>query len=221
MERMRAAIRARTADLGIEKSKVTAEYIQQKQNMAVSAGSARAAAEQSSQNTFGGLDLSRISDGSQAKRAAPTVWGDNEDDTPTMFFDPEDKLSEDERAEIDPIMKKGIIEQGLNELRNAKWPDWASALREVAVMALVIALTGVIIVGWDKVLRYVYTDVLHFIPSKEDISNYAARFDGLDLPKGWTDNMNEADVSILADKVNTQIDSQLTQQQTSTNFPDL
>lgn len=214
---MRAAIRARTADLGIEKSKVSADYIQQRQNTAISAGGARAAAEQNSQNTFAGLDLSRISDGTEVKRGSPSIWGDDDEDTPSMFFDPEDKLSEAERAEIDPFMKKGIIEQGLNELRNAKWPDWASALREVALMIFVIGITGVTIVGWDKVLRYLYTDVLHFIPSSDDIANYAARFDGLDLPKGWTDNMNEADVAKIADIVNTPT----IQQQMPSSFPDL
>ena len=202
---MRAAIRARTADLGIEKSKVSADYIQQKQQMAVSAGSARAAGEQSSTNTFAGLDLSQISDGSEPRRPqSNSVWGDD-DETPSMFFDPEEKLSEAEREEIDPLIKKGIIEQGLNELKNAKWPDWASALREVVLMFAVIALTGVLIVGWDKVLRTVYTDFLHFIPTDQEITNYAARFDGLDLPKGWTDNMNEDDVARLTEKVNSQL----------------
>lgn len=225
VERMRAAIRARTADLGIEKSKVSAEYIQQRQNIAISAGSARADAEQSSANTFAGLDLSRISDGNQGKRSSQSPWADEEDE-PTMFFDPEEKLSEQERAEIDPFMKKGIFEQGLNELQNAKWPDWASALREVALMILVIAVTGVLIVGWDKVLRFVYTDVLHFIPSQEDLANYASRFDSLALPKGWTDNMNEADVAKLANQVNSQIESfsqssQTIQQQIPPTFPDL
>lgn len=199
---MRAAIRARTADLGMEKSKVSAEYIQQKQKMAISAGSAKAAAEQTSANTFAGLDLSQISDGSQVKRGAPSIWGAEEEDTPSMFYDPEDKLTEEERAEVDPVMKKGILEQALNELQNAKWPDWASALREVALMAVVIAVTGALIIGWDKVLRTVYTDLLHFVPTKEELVNYAARFDGLDLPKGWTDNMNEDDVARLTDAVN-------------------
>jgi hypothetical protein len=219
---MRAAIRARTADLGIEKSKVSADYIQQKQNIAINAGSARAASEQSSQNVFAGLDLSQISDGTQVKRPTSTLWGDNEEDTPTMFFDPEEKLSESERAEIDPFMKKGILEQGLNELQNAKWPDWVSALREVVLMVFVIALTGFIIVGWDKVLRFVYTDVLHFIPSDDDLAKYASRFDGLNLPKGWTDNMNEADVAKLADKVNTPTGLQLPNVQTiQQQMPDL
>ena len=199
---MRAAIRSRTADLGIEKSKVSAEYIQQKQKMAVAAGSAKAAAEQNSQNYFAGLDLSQISDGSRSRRDEPTIWGENEEDTPSMFYDPDDKLTEEERVEVYPMMRKSILEQGLNELRNAKWPDWASALREVVLMAVVIVVTGALIILWDKGLRTLYTDILHFVPTKEEIANYAARFDGLDLPKGWTDNMSEQDVARLTDTVN-------------------
>jgi hypothetical protein len=219
---MRAAIRARTADLGIEKSKVSAEYIQQKQQMAVSAGGARAAAEQSSSNTFAGLDLSQISDGSQVKRGSSSaLWGDNEEDTPSMFFDAEEKLSEEERAEIDPFLKKGIIEQGLNELQNAKWPDWASALREVALMAVVIALTGALIIGWDKVLRIVYTDIFHFIPTEDELANYASRFDGLDLPKGWTNNMNEDDLARLTDTVNTKLQEGSPSSSSGVNLPSL
>jgi hypothetical protein len=206
IDEMRAAIRARTANLGIEKSKISADYIQQKQKMAMSAGGARAAAEQTAGDTFAGLDLSQISDGSTVRRRPPTnsLW-DNDEDTPSMFFDPEERLSEQEREEVDPLIKKSIIEQGLNELKNAKWPDWASALREVVLMFAVIALTGALIIGWDKVLRYTYTDILHFIPSENELANYASRFDGLDLPKGWTDNMNEADVQRLAEKVNDKI----------------
>lgn len=223
--RMREAIRARTADLGIEKSKVSAEYIQQKQQMAISAGGARAAAEQNSANSFAGLDLSQISDGSQVKRAPSSpLWGD-EEDTPSMFFDPEEKLTEEERAEIDPFMKKGIIEQGLNELQNAKWPDWASALREVGLMLVVIAVTGLLIIGWDGLLRTLYTEVLHFVPTDDELANYAARFDGLDLPKGWTDNMNEDDVARLTEAVNTKVQQSSQQmispQSSGMNLPSL
>ena len=39
-------------------------------------------------------------------------------------------------------------------------------------------------------------------PSAEDLQNYGSRFDGLDLPKGWTDNMNVEDMEKLADAGN-------------------
>lgn len=199
---MREAIRARTASMGLEKSKVSADYIAQRQQQAVGMGSAAAANESNNADSFGGLDLSQISTVkavSQQKSGA--LWGDQEEDVPSMFYDPEDELSAEERAEIDPMGQKGFLDQALNELQNAKWPDPASALREVGLMIVVVAVTGALIIGWDKLLRGVYTDVLHFIPSQADLANYVNRFDGLDLPAGWTDNMNDADISAFSDTV--------------------
>lgn len=193
IEKMRAAIRARTESMGIEKSKVSADYIAQRERQAMSAGSAKAAGEDS--NSFGGLDLSQISD--RATKA--DSWNE---DLPSMLYNPEDDLSKEEQEEVDPVMTKNPVEQGLSELGNAKWPDAGSAFREVILMLVVIAGTAALIIGWDNILRQLYTSI-GFIPSKEDLANYASRFDGLDLPDGWTNNMNEADVSQFVEKVNT------------------
>jgi hypothetical protein len=213
MEQMRAAIRARTASMGLEKSKVSADYIAQRQQEAIAMGSAKAAAEASgsSDAMFGGLDLSKISTEKVPSAAATKngLWQDKEDEMPSMFYEPEDDLSMEERAEVDPVGQKGFVEQGLNELRNAKWPHPVAALREVVLMIVIIAITGALIIGWDKFIRTLYTDVLHFIPSKDDLANYMNRFDGLDLPSGWTDNMNEADISSLSDKISTSIPDKL------------
>jgi len=196
---MRAAIRARTSDLGLEKSKVSAEYVQRKQQEAMAAGSARAAAESS--DIFGGIDLSQIRSEATPRASSNSVWADEEGEVPSMFYEPEDDLSEEEQAEADPIGQKSIPEQVVAELKDAKWPSPWSALREVAVMVIVVAVTTTLIIGWDKVLREFYTDTLHFIPSKEDMANYANRFEGLDLPTGWTDNMNEDDIASFTDTV--------------------
>jgi hypothetical protein len=199
MEQMRAAVRARTAAMGLEKSKVSADYIAQRQQEAIAMG-AKAATE--SETTFGGLDLSKIS-----TEKAPSIAGTKgglwatEEEMPSMFYDPEDELSPEERAEVDPVSQKGLVEQGLNELQNAKWPSPMAALREVVLMIVIIAVTGAMIIGWDKLIRHVYTDVLHFIPTKEDLAKYMNRFDGLDLPTGWTDNMNEADISSFSEQI--------------------
>lgn len=196
IEKMRAAIRARTEDLGIEKSKVSADYIQSRQEKAVQAGAQQDREDQAG-NTFGGVDLSKISnDGS----GTTTQW---DEDMPTMFFDPDEQLSEDEQKEVDPVMTKNVMEQGLNELTNAKWPTIGAAGREVVLMAAVVAFSGVLIIGADTLLRTLYTDVLKFIPSADELANYAQRFDGLDLPSGWMDNMSENDMASLTDQVNT------------------
>jgi hypothetical protein len=198
---MREAIRARTAAMGLEKSKVSADYLAQRQQQAVTLGSAAAVDQEARGNdSFGGLDLSQISTTKQPSMSQQK-WGVEDDELPSMFYEPEDELTIEQRAAIDPMLQKGIIEQGLNELKSTKWPDPVAALREVVLMVIVIAVSGVLIIGWDKLLRGVYTDVLHFIPSAQDMKDYMERFDGLDLPPGWTDNMNDADTTAFGDAI--------------------
>ena len=188
IERMRAAIRERTAGLGIEKSKVTADYIAQRERRAREAGPPGA---QQDENSFGGLDLTKIS---QVKQTT-SDWDEN---MPTMFYDPEDDLSKEEQEEVDPIMTKNPIEQGLYELSQSKWPDAFSALREVVLMFVIIGISTLVVTSWDTILRTVYTN-FGFIPTAEDIANYASRFDGLDLPDGWTSGMTDVDVQTYSD----------------------
>jgi len=187
---MRAAIKARTAELGIEKSKVTADYIKAKTEAALQAGPGG----MSDPDQFGGLDLSQIS--STKKRSSD--WNE---DMPSMFYDPDEELTLEEREEIDPIMKKSPWEQAIHEMRLTKWPTMGAALKEVVLVLVLIAVTGVLVIYWDKFIREIYTS-LKFIPTKEGIADYASRFDGLDLPKGWTDGMSEEDLAQFADKVN-------------------
>ena len=174
IEQMRKAIRARTADLGMEKSKVSEDYIREKQAAAAAAGSAQAASE--SGDMFGGLDLSQIS---SSRQSSSSQWDES---MPSMLYNPEDEMTQQEQEEADPLMTKSPLQQGLYELQNAKWPDFVTAVREVGLMLVVIAITAVLIIGWDRVLRGLYTN-FGFIPSKEDLANYANRFDGLDLPQ--------------------------------------
>ncbi|GAX25779.1 hypothetical protein FisN_8Hh319 [Fistulifera solaris] len=196
IEKMREAIRARTADLGMERSKVSADYIKNREMQALSGG-AQQEREAAASTMFGGIDLSKIStdESSVANRGQ---WDEN---TPTMFYDPEEEMSLEERQEVDPVMMKNPIEQTISELSGAKWPTVWSAGREVLIMFAVVAFSCLLIIGADNLLRQLYTAV-GFIPSKEDIANYASRFDGLDLPPGWMNNMNEQDVAKLAEQVN-------------------
>lgn len=216
IEQMRAAIRARTSEMGLEKSKVTADYIQQKQRQAVEAGVPPAVSSQASSDVFGGLDLSQISSAADATERGGSQWSE---DMPSMFYDPDDELSEEEKDEVDPLRKANPIEQATNELGNAKWPGPAAALREVVVLAVVVAITAVLIISWDKLLREIYTS-FGFIPSKEDLANYASRFDGLDLPKGWTNNMSEGDVATFTEKVNA-VGSSIPKAAGSSSLPEL
>jgi preprotein translocase subunit SecE len=144
------------------------------------------------------LDLSQISDSTPPGERKSTY----DESLPSMFYDPENDLTKEEQAEVDPISKENPFSQGMNELANAKWPGPAAALREVVVLIIVVAVTGFIIIEWDQLLRTVYT-AAGFIPSQDSLAKYANRFDGLDLPSGWTNNMSDSDVAALSDQVNT------------------
>ena len=76
-----------------------------------------------------------------------------------------------------------------------------TAVEYILLMGVVVAFSCLLIIGSDNLLRQVYTSV-GFIPSQEDVANYASRFDGLDLPSGWMNNMNEQDVAKLAEQLN-------------------
>lgn len=196
---MREAIKSRTENLGIEKSKVSADYFAAKAQEARNAGPGGGSANE---DTFGGIDLSQIStsklDAVASGAAKSSQWDES---MPSMMYDPADEMSQEEQEEADPTMKLSLLDQGMEEFKAAKWPTFGAAMKEVALVLAIIAITGFLVVAADKGLRVLYTN-LGFIPSAEDLQNYGSRFDGLDLPKGWTDNMNVEDMEKLADAGN-------------------
>ena len=192
---MRASIQARAATLGIEKSQATADYIARKREEALNAGP-RAAAEES----FGGLDLSKISSTASDSKSS-SKWDET---MPTMFYDPEDEMTLEEREEADPLMKENPLEQARYELSQGVWPSLGSALLQVIFMIIAVVLSTFAVTAWDELLRQFYTNI-GFIPTKEAIADYASRFDSLDLPQKWMQNMNEQDVSSLTDTMNSAV----------------
>jgi preprotein translocase subunit SecE len=168
IDRMRAAIRKRTEEMGLEKSKLSKQLIED--------ANQRAKAGEQVQ----GLDLSKIR-------------GQIPEDMPSMLYDPEDEMTDEEKKEVDPVGQLSLFKQAQNELQNAKWPQPLAAMREVVVMFVVVAATGALIIFWDKFLREIYTNI-GFIPSS-DVMN--VRFEGLELPEGWTNMMSEEDIANL------------------------
>jgi preprotein translocase subunit SecE len=180
----------------MEKSQVTADYVARRTAEAQQAGSAAAANE--SNDFFAGLDLSKIR---QAQTIDPNAPPPPDENLPSMFYEVDELLSDEDKAIADPASKLPILEQALGELQATKWPTPWAALREVGVVIIMIALTGYMVLAWDNGLRWLYTDILHFIPSPDELAEYTNRFDGLDLPPGWTDNMDEGDISKFSDAV--------------------
>lgn len=127
----------------------------------------------------------------------------NDEDTPSMFYEVEDLISPEDAAEADPVGQLPLIEQAITELKATKFPTPMAALREVGVVIILVAITGGLIISWDYLIRLLYTDILHFIPTPEDMAEYTNRFDGLELPSGWTDNMNDDDIAKFSETMNT------------------
>lgn len=183
IEKMREAIRARASSLGVEKSVLSQQYIEE----------AKARAQQNVGQAPGQLDLSQISTGNEPRKQA-----DWDESLPTMMYNPEDELTEEEQREIDKVGQLPFWEQFLSEVRAAQWPDFWSAGREVLLLFLVAGLSGLIIINFDQAVRSVYTN-LGFIPTKDDIPG---QLEGLDLPEGFTNNMNEEDLLKMTEEMN-------------------
>ena len=190
IDRMREAIRKRTQEMGLEKSVLSKQLIQEANERAKSGEKVQ------------GLDLTKIR-------------GTIPEDMPSMLYDPEDEMSEEERRQVDPVGQESILKQAQNELTNAKWPNAGAVLREVAIMLVVVAATAAIIIGWDRFLRDFYTNGLNLIPSKEQIN---MRFEGLELPEGWTNMMSEDDIANLPSEMR---DSAARSSGSGMNLPDL
>ena len=185
MNQVRAAIQARAKDLNLEKSEEDAEFF---------AARNRARLESGDPDSFAGLDLSQIN----SEKTGSSQWDET---MPSMLYDPEDDMTKEQQERADPLMTKSFIEQATTEIKGSEWPSFFKALRDVTLVFLLGGLTAAIVINWDTFLRNLYTG-LGFIPSPEDMASYASRFDGLDLPDGWMDNMNEADVAAMSDKLN-------------------
>lgn len=185
---MRAAIRARAADLGVEKSASTQQYIEEAKQRALN--------QQQNRQQPSGLDLSQISTGDEKKaKDGKEEWDES---LPNMMYDPADYLSKEEQAEADKVGQLPIWQQAVEEIKASKWPDFGTVVREVALMTAVVALTGVIIINWDSTLRDLYTG-LGMIPTPDDIPG---QMDDLSLPEGFTNNMNEDDLAKITQEMN-------------------
>jgi hypothetical protein len=178
IDRVREAIRQRTAALGIEKATLSIEAIKQAEERAKS-GIA---------NGSQGLDLSQISN------VGPS---EEQDDKPTMLYDPANEMTEEEMIEADPTGQLPIPEQVKIEWTGATWPALVFALKRVVLVFAIVAFTGGLIVTTDNVVRDLYTN-LNFIPRVEDVMNGS---ENMVLPEGWTNNMSEEDFMKFQDEV--------------------
>ena len=168
--------------MGIEKSKISQEAIQEAQQRAQAALADRSSGGEQL------LDLNQIS------QTAPRG---QDDDIPAILYNPEDEMTEDEKNEADPDGLKPIPDQVMKEISEATWPTLGAAFREVFLVFGVIGITAAAIITWDNFLRETYTS-FGFIPRPEDIMNGS---ENMVLPDGWTNGMSEDDFMNFQDEV--------------------
>jgi hypothetical protein len=186
-ERLRRAIRERTEAMGLKKSALAEETKKELEERA-KARIAAARAGEPLDDTFGGIDLSKISQ--EAPRGRQ-----QDDNLPSMFYEPELEMTPEEMAEADPVGQMSIPEQFMDTMKTATWPKLTKVFKDVFILVTTILLSALLLVGWDGFLRDTYTS-LKLIPTPEQITQPA---DNLVLPDGWTDNMSEDDLMKFQD----------------------
>jgi hypothetical protein len=147
-EKVRNAIRARTGVLGMEESQVSKEFIAE--------AAARAAMRGGSGSSMGGLDLSKVSDGSSQILS--------------INYDPEDEMTEEEKLASDPLGYKPFTEQLNFELGETTFPDIGATFSRVVLLVALAFSTGFLIIETDALVRELYMSK-GFIPRPEDIMN--------------------------------------------------
>jgi len=108
----------------------------------------------------------------------------------TIGEDPEDELTDKQMESIDKSSQMSILDQASEEFNNARFPTFGATLRQTAFMLVIFSFTATYILFLDGFVRDFYTDVLKIIPGPDAVFDYS----DLDLPDGWTDMMNEADL---------------------------
>ncbi|KAL7460695.1 hypothetical protein ACHAXS_001137 [Conticribra weissflogii] len=142
-EDMRARIRARASQEGIQKSVATKKAIEE--------ATQRAMAGQSSATPDTMLDLSGFGD--------------------KLVDDGTDELTPEERAEIDKIANMPIWEQLKEELANTRFPTPLAVFQTACVMALIFAVSATIILKGDVFIRDLYMN-WGFIPRPDEVYDF-------------------------------------------------
>jgi hypothetical protein len=118
--------------------------------------------------SFGGLDLSQVSDGYEKL---------------SINYEPEDEMSEEEMRTADPLGFQPWSEQYSFELKQSTFPDTVATLSKVALLIVLGLVTGFLIITTDKLVRNFYVDE-GLLPSPEDVAR--AQSSGMEMAKELT-----------------------------------
>lgn len=106
--------------------------------------------------------------------------------------DPETLLTDEQKKEIDKVGQMPIMDQIQEEFKLTKFPTASATLKQALLMVTIFLVTAGIILKADEVLRYQITE-WGFIPRPGEVFDYG----DLSLPEGFTDAMNDNDLSSL------------------------
>jgi hypothetical protein len=164
-EDMRAKIRARALQEGIEKSVATKKAIEE--------ATQRAMAGTSSATPDTMLDLSGFGD--------------------KFVDDGTDQLTPEEQAEIDKIANMPLFDQIKEELSNTRFPTPLAVFQTACVMALIFAVSATLILKGDATIRDTYMN-FGFIPRPDEVYDFSdlALPDGFLDQKQLEDNIGDA-----------------------------
>ncbi|KAG7338940.1 hypothetical protein IV203_034609 [Nitzschia inconspicua] len=160
VDQIRAAIKKRAEALGIEESKEQIEYRKKAEERAKQARENFLASGGATDQMQQMLDLSKIS--------SDAPGGQNMDGVPTIFYDPESEMTDEEKAEADPVGELPIIQQGIETLKKADFPSFWTATVEVFSLVLSIVTTASLFIGYDYVIRNVY-QWTNILPTEEEV----------------------------------------------------
>jgi hypothetical protein len=188
---MRKAIQERAKSLGVEKATLSQQYIDEQRQRALNERANRGSGARPT------LDLSQISTGNEKSRgdSKGNKWDEN---LPSMMYDPADYLTPEQQAEADQTGQLPLWEQFITEVNASKWPGFGSVVREIGVLTVVVCFSAVMIINLDSTLRQFYTS-LGMLPTQEQINKPLL---DIDLPSGFTNNMNEDDLAKITAEMN-------------------
>lgn len=127
------------------------------------------ASMRNAKGSFGGLDLSQVSDGGYEKLS--------------INYEPEDDMTEEEMRTADPLGFQPWSEQYSYELQESTFPNVSATLSKVALLIVLGVGTGTLIITTDKLVRQFYVDS-GLLPSPADIQR--AQDSGMEMAKELT-----------------------------------
>eukprot|EP00539_Tryblionella_compressa_P001604 CAMPEP_0178745940 /NCGR_PEP_ID=MMETSP0744-20121128/7555_1 /TAXON_ID=913974 /ORGANISM="Nitzschia punctata, Strain CCMP561" /LENGTH=297 /DNA_ID=CAMNT_0020399141 /DNA_START=209 /DNA_END=1102 /DNA_ORIENTATION=- len=156
VEQIREAIKRRADSLGIERSVEDVEAKKEAEERARAQMEAKLSGSGQLEQL---LDLSKIS--SQGPREI-------DPNLPSMFYEPESEMTEQQIKEADPVGQMPYIEQFFNVIGRAEWPSFFDATKDVFVLLTSVVVSASLIVGWDSIVRYGLTKY-DYLPSEEEV----------------------------------------------------